>query len=218
MFRAGIDEAGRGPLIGPLVVSIVVLDAKGEAVLASAGVTDSKKLTAKTRERLADTIREHALATRIVIAEPERIDRALSDPTSNLNLLEAQLTAELLEALPKGAGYVAIDLPTRNEGAYRAAIASFGQVARDVSLVLEHKADVNHIACAAASILAKVERDRLVRAIEAGIGVPIGSGYPSDPLTKAFLISHGKSHAHVFRRTWASYTARYGSKGQRTLI
>lgn len=218
MFRAGIDEAGRGPVIGPLVAALAVLDARGEALLAAAGVTDSKKISPGKRESLAVLIREHALTTHLVIADPERIDRALNDPVSNLNLLEAELTAQLLESLPEGSGVVVIDLPTRSKDAYEAAIRSRGHIPRDVSLVLEHKADLNHVACAAASILAKVERDRRIAVIESEIGIPIGSGYPSDPRTKAFLDSHGVSHAHIFRRTWSSYTVRYGSKGQRTLI
>ena len=218
MFRAGIDEAGRGPLVGPLVAALVVLDSQGEELLREAGVADSKTLAPARREALVPLITEHALLHTIITAEPERIDAALDDPNSNLNLLEAELTAELLGSLPNGSGFVVIDLPTRSKESYEAAIRSFGHVPRDVSLVLEHKADANHVACAAASILAKVERDRLVRLLESRIGAPIGSGYPSDPKTKAFLLSHGTSHPHVFRRTWTSYTARYGSRGQRTLI
>ena len=218
MFRAGVDEAGRGPLIGPLVAALVVLDSHSEELLREAGVVDSKVLTPVRREALVPLITEHARVHAMVIADPQRIDAALDDPNSNLNLLEAELTAELLGSLPDGSGFVVIDLPTRSKDAYEAAIRSFGRIHREVSLVLEHKADANHVACAAASILAKVERDRLVRLLESEVGVPIGSGYPSDPKTKAFLLSHGRSYAHVFRRTWASYTARYGSKGQRTLI
>ncbi|MFT4308266.1 MAG: ribonuclease HII [Candidatus Woesearchaeota archaeon] len=218
MFRAGVDEAGRGPLVGPLVAALVVLDSQSEELLREAGVADSKVLTPARREALVPFITEHALIHTIVTADPQRIDAALDDPNSNLNLLEAELTAELLGSLPDGSGFVVIDLPTRSKDAYESSIRSFGRIHRDVSLVLEHKADANHVACAAASILAKVERDRLVRLLETEIGVPIGSGYPSDPKTKAFLLSHGLSHAHVFRRTWASYTNRYGSKGQRTLI
>jgi ribonuclease HII len=218
MLRAGIDEAGRGPVIGPLVAALVVLDAEGEAALAASGVADSKTLTPERREALASLIEERALARAIVRADPARIDQALRDPTSNLNLLEAQLTAQLLAQLPSADVVVAIDLPTHSAQAYEAAIRSFCSLSDQVSLVLEHKADSNHIACAAASILAKVVRDRLVRDIERSVGVPIGSGYPSDPLTRAFLASHGKSHAHLFRRTWSTYTALFGSEGQRTLI
>jgi len=213
MLRAGIDEAGRGPVIGPLVAALVVLDAEGEAALAASGVADSKTLTPERREALASLIEERALARAIVRADPARIDQALNDPTSNLNLLEAQLTAQLLAQLPSADVVVAIDLPTHSAQAYEAAIRSFCSLSDQVSLVLEHKADSNHIACAAASILAKVVRD-----IERSVGVPIGSGYPSDPLTRAFLASHGKSHAHLFRRTWSTYTALFGSEGQRTLI
>lgn len=218
MFRAGIDEAGRGPVLGPLVVGLVVLDGRAADDLAAAGVTDSKKLSPDRRESLAATIRERAIRAELVIAEPSRIDAALSSATSNLNLLEAELTAELLERLPGGSCVVAIDLPTRNEASYRADVLSRCVIGRDVSLVLEHKADLNHVACAAASIIAKVERDRLVRTIESEVGVPVGSGYPADPKTKAFLVSHGRSHRHLFRTTWGSYTTLFGKPGQRTLL
>jgi ribonuclease HII len=216
MYRAGIDEAGRGPLIGPLVAALVVIDADAERFLAAQGVTDSKKLSAKKREALAPLIRERAMVAEVVIAQPERIDAALDDPRSNLNRLEAELTAELLAFLPEGTGTIAIDLPSRNAASYREDILSFGALSEGASLILEHKADLNHISCAAASILAKVERDRLIRELERAIGIPIGSGYPSDPITKAFLERHGRSHAHVFRKTWSSYASRYS--GQHTLV
>lgn len=218
MFRAGIDEAGRGPVLGPLVVGLVVIDASRAEEFERAGITDSKALSPKKRELLAELIRERSIRAEVVIADPARIDRALASPTSNLNLLEADLTAELLHRLPGGSGIVAIDLPTRNEAAYRAELMARCPLSSEVSLVLEHKADVNHVACAAASIIAKVERDRLVRLIETEMGTPVGSGYPSDPKTRAFLESHGVSHKHLFRTSWASYTTRFGSSGQQTLI
>ena len=218
MFRAGVDEAGRGPLVGPLVAGLVVLDARSASVLEEAGVTDSKALSPKRREELAVLVRSEAIRVALVVAEPDRIDAALKDPASNLNLLEAELTAELLAQLPGGSGIVAIDLPTRSEASYRAAILSRCSLDSGVSLLLEHKADLNHVACAAASIVAKVERDRLVRAIEVEVGVPVGSGYPADPKTKAFLLSHGRSHSHLFRRTWGTYVARFPDSGQTTLI
>lgn len=218
MFRAGVDEAGRGPLVGPLVAALAVLDAGSASLLEKAGVTDSKKLSPKRREELAVLICSHAIRVEIVCADPDRIDASLLDPMSNLNLLEAELTAELLTQLPGGAGIVAIDLPTRSEASYRAAIISRCALDPRVSLILEHKADLNHVACAAASIIAKVERDRLVRLIEKEVGAPVGSGYPADPKTRLFLESHGLSHPHLFRRTWGTYTTRYPASGQRTLI
>ena len=218
MYHAGIDEAGRGPMLGPLVTCLVVLDDEGKHILAAAGVTDSKKLSAKKREHLAGLIREHARSVHLVSADPERIDAALADPLSNLNLLEAELTAELLAQLSVEPVIVAIDLPTRDEAGYRSWILARSNIGPGTTLLLEHKADLNHTACAAASIIAKVERDRAVHEIGGSVGVPVGSGYPSDPRTRAFLESHGRSHAHLFRRTWATYTERYAPRGQRTLM
>ena len=217
LLRAGIDEAGRGPVLGPLVAAVVVLDAEAESDLRDCGVTDSKLLSPKRREALAVLIRERAIRAELAIADPARIDAAMADPASNLNRLEAELTAELLTKLPGGSCVVAIDLPSRNEAAYRADILRGLTLPAEVTLLLEHKADLNHVACAAASILAKVERDRRVRAIEAEVGVPVGSGYPSDPVTRAFLASHGRSHRALFRTRWGSYTARYPVEAQTSL-
>lgn len=217
LLRAGIDEAGRGPVLGPLVAAMVVLERDAEERLAELGVTDSKLLSPARRERLAVSIRESAVQVEIVVAEPSRIDEAMLDPASNLNRLEAQMTGELLARLPEGPCVVAVDLPSRNEPAYRADVLRACVLPEHVTLLLEHKADLNHVACAAASIVAKIERDRRIREIEDAVGVPVGSGYPSDPVTRAFLASHGRSHKSLFRTRWGSYTALYADEAQTSL-
>ena len=221
-MRAGIDEAGRGPVLGPLVMSVVLLSKESEAILKAEGVRDSKLVAKEKRPLLAARIRELAEHVGLVVAEPARIDEALASPVSNLNRLEAGLTAELLEGLcGHGPCVVAIDLPSRNAAAYEADILRFVPRERlrsaGIDLLLEHKADVNHVAAAAASIIAKVERDAAVEAIEQEAGVPVGSGYMTDPRTRAFLDEHGRTHERFFRTKWSSYADRFPSVEQRSL-
>ena len=82
---------------------------------------------------------------------------------------------------------------------------------------MEHKADLNHPSVAAASILAKVTRDREIQKIKAEIGQDLGSGYPSDPTTKAFLEQNYRAHPDIFRKSWQSYKNVVKQKDQRNL-
>ena len=133
----GVDEAGRGPLSGPVVAAACILPA-GSVI---EGLNDSKKLTPKQRDRLFDTVREVAVAYSVGQASPEEIDE--------LNILNATMLAmrRAIEGLPKKADFALID----------------GNCARGIEL--PHKTvisgDALSVSIAAASILAKVTRDRI---------------------------------------------------------
>ena len=138
----GVDEAGRGPLCGPVVAAAVILPAG----LYIEGLNDSKKLTEKKRELLFDKIRESAVAYAIAEGSVERINET--------NILEATLYAmrEAIASLPVPADFALID----------------GNISRDFPLparAVVH-GDAISPSIAAASILAKVTRDRLCVALD----------------------------------------------------
>ena len=135
----GCDEAGRGPLCGPVVAAAVILPRDVEIE----GLNDSKKLTEKKREKLFDVIREKAVAYAIAEASPAEIDE--------INILNASMLAmrRAVEALPVPADFALID----------------GNCSRGFTIPTETvvKGDAKSPSIAAASILAKVSRDRYMR-------------------------------------------------------
>ncbi|NTV23816.1 MAG: ribonuclease HII, partial [Nanoarchaeota archaeon] len=177
MILCGIDEAGRGPVIGPMVMAGVIVDEQGEAELKSIGVKDSKLLSPKEREDLFKKILSIAKDYKIVSLPPETIDSHMRDPNSNLNMLEAKTSSEILSSLKPDKAY--IDLPDRNVSRYREWISS--KLPSPVDLICEHKADQTYPVCSAASIIAKVTRDRYLDMLREQFGEDFGSGYTSDP-------------------------------------
>lgn len=209
----GIEEAGRGPVIGPMVMVGVVIDEDEQQKLVDMGVKDSKMLTPIQRERLFDRVIETVSSHKIVILSPEDIDNTLNSPNSNLNWLEGDTTALILnELLPDKA---ILDCPSNNIKAYEDHVRN--QVPASVEVVAEHKADLNHVIVGAASILAKVTRDREIEKLKDDVGENFGSGYPSDPATKRFLELNWDKHPKIFRKSWASYKKIAKAKAQKGL-
>lgn len=177
---AGIDEAGRGPVLGPLVVAAVLIES--DAPLRALGVKDSKQLSAAKREDLAPRIREACLRTETLVIPAEELNRRM--PRENLNKIEVKAFGELLRRLaPREAVLDACDVKADRFGHDVLAAARLGAPCIVRS---EHEADARHPVVAAASILAKVERDRLVADIAARYG-DCGSGYSHDERTQRFL-------------------------------
>jgi ribonuclease HII len=194
MWNVGVDEAGRGPVLGPLVVGAVALPADDVPMLTERGVKDSKDLTHKKRLEFAKWFHEHAEQRNwhysLIVCQPERIDHAVQ--STGLNLLEVELFAEaLVEIRVNVHDSISIlnDACDVNEQRFSDRIAARlpDWPWANSSIHSEHKADTNHAIVGMASILAKVERDEAIQQLAEEIGSPIGSGYPSDPNTKAAL-------------------------------
>ena len=198
---AGVDEAGRGPVVGPLVAAGVLIDEKDLAKLREIGVKDSKLLSPKQREMLFYKIISIAKNYKIVIVDPEEIDEAVESETSNLNQLETEKFAIIINYLKPDR--VVIDCPSTNLEAYKEHIRVY--IKEKMSIICEHKADLNHEVVGAASILAKVTRDREIEKIKERIGINFGSGYPSDETTKEFLKKNWNKYPDILRHSWASY-------------
>lgn len=202
-LRAGIDEAGRGPLLGPLVVAGVAVE--DEDCLRDLGVRDSKKLTPSRRERLAREIRQVCSSSVTVALSAADIDAGRADAT--LNDLELSAFVAVGRRL-NADDYVLDAADTSCERFGRQFIRGLGR--RPAPKVLSvHRADTIHPVVAAASILAKVERDahvaRITRRLQRVLNLPVGSGYPSDGITvryvRAYLEEQGELPPEV-RTSW----------------
>ncbi len=196
-FTCGVDEAGRGPVIGPLVVSIVC--ASTEA-LENIGARDSKSLTKNSRERLDRLIRENSS----FVLSKEITARELNDLMNriNLNEIEEKAYSELISKSPYDCT-VYVDSFDVNENRLSEKLSSL----TGKKVVCEHKADAKYPSVSAASIISKVLRDKAVKELENEYG-RIGSGYPADPVTVEFLknsVKNGKDLSGIARTHWKTY-------------
>ena len=210
----GSDEAGRGPVIGPLVIAAVVIEENDIEKLMKIGVKDSKLLTASQREFMFEKIKTAVKNYKIIMVQPKEIDEAVeSTKGMNLNWLEAHKTAELLNNLNPNSAY--IDCPSANTKKYTEYLRKL--LKHKVELFVEHKADLNYPVVSAASILAKITRDMEIERISKKIKKNIGSGYPSDPITQKFIKKNYKKYPEIFRKSWATYKALINAKKQKKL-
>ncbi|MFA6889029.1 MAG: ribonuclease HII [Candidatus Woesearchaeota archaeon] len=209
----GIDEAGRGPVIGPLVMCGAVIDEKQLYTLERIGVKDSKLLSPSQRTQLYYQI-IGLVKYEIVILPPSKIDAAVLDKkTMNLNWLEANTSAEIMNKLKPDKAYV--DCPSTNIEAYTRYLKERIND-KKIELICEHKADSTYVICSAASILAKVTRDMEIEKLKKEIGIDFGSGYPSDPYTIAFLQKNWNKF-DFFRKSWSSWQRYNMAKKQKKL-
>jgi ribonuclease HII len=223
----GVDEAGRGPVIGPLVVVALAVPVDvGDDALRAIGVRDSKKLSAARRERVYEDLSPYP---RVVIEVPaEDVDALRS--TASLNLVEARLFASavirLLADLGEGSvATVYLDAADTSESVYerhfRSALGTGREAARVVHVVSRHEADEVFPVVSAASVVAKSRREAAVVRIRDELGEDFGSGYPSDRRTIGFLekwiMEKGvlPSHTRLSWRTAQRLVDRHGSSARR---
>ncbi len=198
----------------------VLIDSELEKEFKEYGVKDSKKLTDRRREILAKIIKKKALSYHIAIISPREID-GRSHAGINLNRVEALKAGAIVNQINKGLDKikVIVDCPSPNIKKWTETLKRYIENTKNLEISCEHKADVNHIACSAASIIAKSQREKEVRDIKRKIGKDFGSGYPSDPITNQFLSNHGKDHEKdgIFRKTWSTWKNACGKKEQKKL-
>ena len=185
MLLGGIDEAGRGSVIGPLVIAGLSFDTTGIKNLRNEGITDSKKLTVLKRETMYTKILQSAVSIFVCRINPTTIDNYVRH--KKLNILETRfmtITADNISA-----DKIIIDACDVKPDRFKQSILK-NLTKKSVKIYCFHKADKDNLMVSAASIIAKVTRDREIKKIEAILCKKIGSGYPSDPLTKLFLRNH----------------------------
>jgi ribonuclease HII len=179
----GVDEAGRGPVIGPMVVAGLTL--KDDSELIRYNVKDSKKITPKRREILAKRIQEIAINYEILIIPAKDIDDMRKVMT--LNEIEVNAFTNVIKKLKPEICYV--DSADVNEKRFGNDILQ--GLSYKPEIVSKHKADDIYPIVSAASILAKTRRDEeiqmIAQSLESKLNQPLGSGYPADPITQKFL-------------------------------
>ena len=211
----GIDEAGRGPVIGPLVMCGILIKEEDEEKLVKLKVKDSKLLTKKKREYLFDKIKDISDKYEIIVIDPDEIDYAVNNHDGlNLNKLEARKTADIINLLKPDKAIV--DAPSNNIKSYKQYLFELIKN-KNIELVLEHKADLNYPVVSAASILAKVTRDNEIEKIKKEIKIDFGSGYMTDPKTVDFLEKNYEKYPDLFRKSWAPYQRKLNGKFQKSL-
>ena len=178
----GVDEAGRGSIIGPLVVAGIGIRESKLAELRRMGVRDSKTLTPKARAKLFGEIIKIVDSICIRKVEPGEVDGSVA--MHGLNRLEAKVMAAVIDSI--GADEVYVDCCDVNPTRYRESIAQCLS-RRPKRLHSLHHADSLNIAVSAASIIAKITRDQEIQEIRNKYGPEIGSGYPSDGITMEFI-------------------------------
>lgn len=208
----GVDEAGKGSVLGPMVVAAV--GAESEHALFGLGVKDSKQLTREKREDLFFKI-EKTCRTATLIIPAREIDARRNEMTMNACLARAH--AAVIRRINPATAYVdACDVnPER-----------YAQMVREhldnpsCGIVSEHHADQSYKIVSAASIMAKVIRDREIAVLAETFG-EIGSGYPSDPVTIAFLSSYMDRHNRpptCARKSWKTIDNLIAEREQKTLF
>ena len=220
MLKLGIDDAGRGPVIGPMILAGCLIDEETEKEFKKLGVKDSKQLTDKRREFLAEIIREKAEAFEVIVVYPTEIEERNKEGV-NLNDVEAFACARIINKINKGFGEmkVILDCPSVNIAKWTDFLKRNIDNLSNLDVSCEHKADVNHIAVSAASILAKSMREKEMSKLREKYGNEIGSGYTSDPLTTKFMEKNVKKYDGdgIFRKTWATWKTAMGKHEQKKL-
>lgn len=192
----GVDDAGRGSVIGPLVIAGISIERNRTRRLSEMGVRDSKQLTAKAREALYEKILKVVDGYYVARISPRMIDRYVLK--NGLNQLEGRYMAKVISNLRPNSAYVdSCDVNPERFGLLISKLARIGKIHSS------HHADARFPVVSAASIIAKVNRDRAIARIRRTFDV--GSGYPSDPKTMNFIAGFISDHGvppEFVRRSW----------------
>ena len=195
MQICGVDEAGRGSMLGPLVVAGITISKSKIKLLKKLGVRDSKKLSPAAREYLYKKIIETVDDYHVIRIPPRVIDKSVAN--HSLNHLEAIYMAKVISKLSPSTAFVdSCDVNSKRFG------KEISELTSNTKIRSYHHADSKFVTVSAASILAKVSRDRAIMRL--GKNHDIGSGYPSDPKTKMFVKkSLRRNHDMPFlRKSW----------------
>jgi len=198
----GIDEAGRGCVIGPLVIAGYLIKEEKIPLLLKLGVKDSKKLSPKKREKIISKIKTIAENYTTINVEPMEIDKVVESKRKlhKLNRLEAKTMAQIIEKLKPDKAFV--DAADVNEKRFKQHIQEYLTI--EPQIVSKHKADEIFPVVSAASIIAKVNRDNEIKKLRSKYG-DFGSGYLSDKKTISFLknwIKNNSEYPSCVRKSW----------------
>lgn len=196
MLVCGVDDAGRGSVLGPLVIAGISIEQKNIKQLVKIGVKDSKQLSPQLREKLYEQILSLVEGYHVAKIPPKTIDKSVSK--NMLNQLEANYMAKVIKKLQANSSYVdSCDVNPKRFGLYISNLAKTGKI------ISSHHADRKYPVVSAASIIAKVNRDREIEKLRKNHA--LGSGYPSDPKTMKFIkewVSQNGDVPIFVRKSW----------------
>ncbi|KZX11561.1 ribonuclease HII [Methanobrevibacter curvatus] len=204
----GIDEAGRGPVLGPIVVAGIIIPDDKIKVLERMGIKDSKRLTPRRRTILSKKLK-NMFNYEIVQISAKDIDE-MRDNDINLNEIERRAIKQIIKNLISNykIDKIILDSLDVKPKRLKKQIEDFTDEIENnhsIDIVSEHKADDNYLQVSAASVLAKNHRDECITKLKKEylkIG-DIGSGYPSDPKTKEFLKNFTYNEMpEIVRKSW----------------
>ncbi len=196
MQICGVDDAGRGSMIGPLVIAGIRIEKKNISKLRKLGVRDSKKLSSKKRDLLYKEILKIVDSYHVIRIPPRTIDKYVFE--HNLNHLEAKKMAEVISNLNPEISYV--DSCDVNAARFGREISDLSNKSKVKSY---HYADSRFVVVSAASIIAKVSRDRSIMRLNKTSN--LGSGYPSDKKSVNYvkkIVSSKKPLPTSVRKSW----------------
>jgi len=199
----GLDEAGRGPVIGSMFIGGYMIDEDEESFLQELDVQDSKKLSDKKRNRIEEALNEKGgkFLKEITATDIDNLREVMS-----LNEIETQAFADVIERAEPDK--VILDLPEPNSERYIKKVkAELPERFQDLEIVAEHGADDTYPVVSAASIVAKTRRENHVEELHEKYGYDFGSGYPHDPPVKEFLREYFNENGEMpsdTRISWAS--------------
>ena len=214
---SGIDEAGRGSIIGPLVIASVTANKKTIKKFSRIGVKDSKKLSAKNREIFARIIMDESENVTISKLSEKKIDRAVklrkeylknkkfitNNKIIGLNELEAHSMSKMISKMNSHSVFV--DSCDVKPERFKERIEN--RLNSKMKIYSSHKADEKYVVVAAASVVAKYTRDKEIFKLKRKFG-EMGSGYPSDPATRIFLqkwLKKNKTMPDFTRKSWKTW-------------
>jgi len=196
MLVCGVDDAGRGSVLGPLVIAGISIEQKNIKQLVKIGVKDSKQLSPQLREKLYEQILSLVEGYHVAKIPPKTIDKSVSK--NLLNQLEANYMAKVIKKLQANSSYVdSCDVNPKRFGLHISNLAKTGKI------ISSHHADRKYPVVSAASIIAKVNRDREIEKLRKNHA--LGSGYPSDPKTMKFIkewVSQNGDVPVFVRKSW----------------
>ena len=213
IWIGGVDEAGRGSIIGPLVIAGIIIHKSEIMLLKEMGVRDSKVLTKKARARLCSKIIEIADSIYILKINPIEIDENVF--LKGLNRLEAKVMANIINNMRADEIYV--DCCDVNPHRYKEYLEQ--HLTHNPKIYSLHHADAINVVVSAASIIAKVTRDNEIQRIRSKYH-NIGSGYPSDLQTMKFIkqwIAKNDNPPDFARKSWKPLRIMIEQKGQSRL-
>jgi len=214
MLIAGIDEAGRGPVLGPMLMAICVIDSKDNTMFKKLGVKDSKQVPKDDRERLYKEIKKSAIEYHHINIDANEIDKQREK--ESLNYIETKMAAKLINKLKNKVDYIYVDCPQTSTEKYKDNLYALIDI--ETKLVVENKADINYVCVSCASIIAKVERDAVLENLEKELGIELGCGYPHDETTLKAIKKLEKLKPDFIRKSWQTYLDLNNKEKQKKLF